>query len=42
MLADSHLNLLSFKAYLSAEDMGSVGVPREKIASGGAYTVLQK
>ena len=29
------MNLLSLKAYLSAEDMGSVGVPREKIASGG-------
>lgn len=31
-----------FNVYLSDEDMGSVGVPREKIASGGAYTVLQK
>ena len=29
------MNLLSLKAYLSAEDMGSIGVPREKIASGG-------
>ena len=29
------MNLLSFKVYLSAEDMGSVEVPREKIASGG-------
>ena len=41
-LADYNLNLLSLKTYLSAEDMGSVGVPREKIASGGAYKVLQK
>ena len=41
-LADCDLNLLSLKTYLSAEDMGSVGVPREKIASGGAYKVLQK
>lgn len=29
-LADWQINLLFLKAYLSAEDMGSVGVPREK------------